>query len=214
MGAGLIDASRVLLALVCDAVIVLGGAVLLWDSGVQTVVDGALLPQLALVLGSGVLFALRRWALGRPRGARDVRAVGRERASVATGGLVLVTAFTVWVVSGEYFVGWIATYASVVIGVDSLLRLLVDVTTRRNPRSGRAERLVAARAVALETWRLALVVLAVVGFILTRPIHGWSPVIVDPLLLIVAITIGAGAAIDTVAVALRRRAAVDPGRPA
>lgn len=197
----LIIAARSFGAVLCDLAIVFGGAGLLWTNGQSTAVDGPLLPQLGVILGTALVLLVRRSAIGQTEMfAVNTTTVMVNRVLVIAQPLCLIVGITLWKLLDEYYIGWLTTYGAVVLVLGTTFQLLADVTSGRNLAASksayfdRGERLVARRLYQLESWRIGAAVLGVAIFGLSTPIHEWDAQIVNPLIAILALAMGLGIA--------------------
>lgn len=169
---------RAAAAVLLDGGMALAGASILWHSGGRTVVDGAWSFQVACMLVIALLLAVR---------PRLVESLGIERIVIAADAVGLTSLIVVWLTSGRYLVGWLATFAALVLTIASTWQLLALVVTRRPPvpgaswRGGRARiggSLASVRALSVGGGLAALVVLTLV--------HGGDPGILSGLVVLIS----------------------------
>lgn len=185
---------RTALVVAVDVAAVAGGARWLWDSGVQTTVDGPLLAHLMLVVATASILAIRAQLIGRTEGPTPNRsAVSIDRSVIMIELLAMAILAGWWLTSSQYYLGWQLTYATVLGVVAASLQLLVDVTTGRNRGvPGRFRSLLWQRLSTLEVWRLAWILAAFSVLAATSAIHRWNPSILNPLVLLMAAAIALG----------------------
>jgi hypothetical protein len=185
-------ASRFTAMLLCDVAVVAGGAWGMWTSGVTNVVDGPVLEQSAVVLAMALVLVIRHLVSGRDTmAANTVMGLTVDRLLAIAHATLLAGVAVWWRISGEYYLGWLLTFAALVVIVGTALQLLVDVVTGRNARvDSRQERLLARRLTAVESWRIGLGLLGLAALVLSTPIHWWSPMVINLTIILIAIAVG------------------------
>jgi hypothetical protein len=147
-----------------DSSMVLAGAVMLWHSGGHTVVDGAWSFQVGCVLA--VALAL----VARPR---LVGSLAVERIVIGIEVVGLAALIAVWLSSGRYLVGWLATFAAFVLMIASMWQLLAIIVTGRTPwsaappREGRAR--IGGSLAAVRSWSVGG---GLAALVVLTPVHG------------------------------------------
>lgn len=162
-----------------DVVLGVTAAALLWLNGGETVTTGPLPGLLISTLLSSVLVAVRRLLI---EGVRRLPATRfYVEASVAVAETVVIVGLASWAaVSAEYFVGWIATFASAFSIFGSLVCLVGRVTSAEPFRS---HTLSVSRTVFLSAEGAYVINLltSVVAFSLLYPVHAWNVQLLNPL---------------------------------
>lgn len=165
-------------AILLDGAMALAGASILWHSGGRTVVDGAWDFQVGCILIVAVMLGVR---------PRLVASVNVEWIVIGADVAGLVSLIAVWLSSGRYFIGWLATFGALVLMLASMWQLLAVVITRRapvsaSPRWQGRERvggsLASVRALSVWAGLAALLVLA--------PVHGGDPDILSGLVVLIS----------------------------
>lgn len=113
--------------MLCHALTVAVGVVLLWFSAGETVLSGDTgVAVLAFAVGAGLhacscLLTARSTATGRPAAATAVTAAALTLGVVATTGAFLLTDL--------YFLGWLAAFTAALVTAASVVGLLADLLT-------------------------------------------------------------------------------------
>jgi hypothetical protein len=181
---------RAAIILALDATAVGFGGWLLWSTGGTTVVSGTIAARIEVVCGVALLFAARSATLRFDR--PDVAArITIERIVLIAHTLLLAGLITAWHVSDLYFIGWLSTYAALMLLVACALQLLVDLTSGRNfGRESRRTPVLVRRLIALETGRIIVGLAAAAGIALTAPVHAWNSQIINVVMVLSALSIG------------------------
>jgi len=173
------------------------GAIVLWNNGGSTVVNGQAI-GLLLAAASVVCLVLLDRAASRSA-TIDVLALttGVESLRIA----LLATVVSGWIVTGSYFVGWLATYAAIVLFCGSIVSLIADVLGLR-PGSA------VVRSARLHQWVLAThvgaLVASIAGLALTVPVHRGDLWLLAPLVYLVGASVLTGALVSGWLVPRRR----------
>ncbi|WP_312170647.1 hypothetical protein [Microbacterium sp.] len=161
-----------------DSSMVLAGAVMLWHSGGRTVVDGAWSFQVGCVLA--VALAL----VARPR---LVGSLAVERIVIGIEVVGLAALIAVWLSSGRYLVGWLATFAAFVLMIASMWQLLAIIVTRRPPSSAAPPREGRARICgSLSSVRSWSVGGGLAALVVLTPVHGADAGILSGLVVLIS----------------------------
>jgi hypothetical protein len=192
--------ARVAGAVAIDAVLVGACATILWLNGGESVVAGPI-GGLGLfeIVAAGSLCArcLVIRSAAPQRRPVDIRA---EQWVSALDLLLFACVITAWLVSGLYFLGWVATLAAILLLLGNNFQLMVDVTTGRNWRARAVSHTISAhRFASLELNRVVGGAGGVVGLVLTAPIHEWQSLLLNPLALLVTVAMGASVALGNLA---------------
>lgn len=112
----------IIVSILIDATLVLAGAYLLWNGGGTTVAQGTWWSMVVYFLATTALLIARitmmRTAAATASARNDLIAASVEAA-------LLVSAVATWALTSNYFVGWVASYASLFLLLASICQLLV-----------------------------------------------------------------------------------------
>ncbi|MFJ4225698.1 hypothetical protein [Microbacterium sp. NPDC089695] len=185
--------------LACDLAFVAAGGLVLWHNGGTTVVNGNW-QGVAIFLGLASIATCLRAVAARQRPLDAPLDPRIDRIVSASELLLLGSVIAVWLMGGEYFWGWIATFFALCIVCAATLQLLTDVLTARNSRAAKANSspVIRRHLLSLEAHRLIVVALAGVAVALTSPIHFWSALLINPLLILILLPMGVSVAFGLV----------------
>jgi hypothetical protein len=188
------EAARIAVVVVCDAVFAAVGAWLLWHSGGATVVTGTLIMQVTFLVACAIAVVARHLAGASRQGRDRARTLRAERTVILIEVLVLAgtTGVWLWLWPSDYYLGWQIAFAAVALVVGAALQLVGDVTTGRNRSASAPRTRSARRGVAVENVRLASVAVGGAALVATARIHEWDPLILSPLVVLIALAYGVG----------------------
>lgn len=170
--------ARAAAAVLLDGAMALAGASILWHSGGRTVVDGAWVSQVGCILIVALTLVAR---------SRLVESVRVERIVIGADAVGLVSLIAVWLSSGRYFIGWLATFGTLVLVIASMWQLLAIVITRRSPVSASSRRQERARiGGALASVRALSVGAGLAALLVVAPVHGGNPDILSGLVVLIS----------------------------
>jgi len=189
---------RTLITSLCDVALGAGGAALLWFGGGATIADGSIVSYIVFVLAFSVLLVFRHLASDRRGIAVATVAEVRTDQIVTVCDLVLLVAATgAWMLTDNYFFGWVAVFSAIASLLGTTLQLMLDVVSGRNSDAQRrAGSLLGRRVSALETFRIVLGVTALAVIVLGAEIHEWNPSILNLTVLLVATSMGIAALVS------------------
>lgn len=200
-------AAKIVLVLLLDAALGSGAATILWNSGGTTVTNGSWIAQtmcfvfLTIMLTARNTFArIERSALPRPE----------ESAIQPCGDILLIGGLsTAWLLSSDYFIGWLACFGAVLLFTASLCQFLAALICQPMQPEGRRHASITRRFATLATVRIVTVLASIAMLALLVGIHDWALYIFDVLLVLTGGSVLLAAAIAAWITALRQRH-VDP----
>lgn len=174
--------ARVLSALTLDLLLVFTIAWMMWWNAGETVAD---LPAFALVMTillAATVVTLRVFVVGSTTDNRGISI------AVTVGDCLLLAGLTaMWYVTGSYLAGWFATCAALALFVAGVIEVMTVAASRHlAPRRGRASATLTAGILAV-----TVAACGVFGVVLTAPVHGWVPRVINVTILVIAAAIAA-----------------------
>jgi|LSQX01.2.fsa_nt_gb hypothetical protein len=188
-----------LVGLLCDAAIVGSGAWLLWVNSADSVFAGSLAGTLLAFGACGGLIVLRQLVLARLTSGREGMRLRVETLLVASEMVVLAALVTAWLATGLYLLGWFACFAAALCLLAAALQLMIDVLIgphRMQPLTRRRASLAARRMFSVEVLRLFAGLCGLLGLLVTAPVHGWQPEVLNPLIFSLGATVVAAAGLS------------------
>jgi len=185
---------RVPTTVLIDVALVSGSATVLWNSGGTTVINGSWLQQMLCIVLAGACIAVRQGlgAAHRTSG-HGVISVGTERLIAISDVVVLAATIGVWMLSQQYYIGWLAAFGALTLVLASGYQFLsarITAPTRRI-HDARRQR-VSARLASLPSLRVMTGAAGLGALIGTADIHEWNLDIITGLIVLLtgAIVLG------------------------
>src|SRR5699024_1737572 len=98
--------------------------------------------------------------------------------------------------TNNYLAGWLLCFTSVLMLISAAVQLLVDMFLGQHRPTLRHDRsLVTQRLLSVEIMRLVVAGISIVGLVAATAIHEWEAVILNPLIVMVAVTLAGSAAV-------------------
>lgn len=184
-----------------DVAAVTAGAILLWINAGSTVVNGSAVGNLLALLATGGLLVFRQLCFTALTRSVTAACAAQKYRGLAMGSTVIDATLTLalaaaWLTTQSYFLGWLLCFASVLLMLSATLQLLGDVLLgSKRQRMRRDRSLTAQRLLSVEVMRLIAAGIGIVGLALGTAVHQWEPALINPLIVMVAVTIGLSVAV-------------------
>lgn len=194
-------AFRLLVLALLDAAAVAAGALLLWINAGSTVVNGSAVGNLLALLATGILLVFRQLCFTVFTRAETAALSTQKHRGLALGSTVVQATLTLalaaaWLTTRSYFLGWVLCFASVFLMLSARLQLLGDVLLgSRRQRMRRDRSLALQRLLSVEVMRLIAAGIGIIGLVLGTTVHRWEPALLNPLIVMIALTIGLSVAV-------------------